>query len=183
MSHLNCPTCKEFMLYPDSHRCAPQWEVWQPDNDETRDDGARTVRGHDVEEVVRRWASQRDSDGDYSIVGGSPAVVCVARTGSDDVRYLRVEGYTVPEYRAEVIDEDEVKLLTDWNAKYPKGTKVRVTMDDRPPPSYNKVGEKVVEATTVGSAYFNDHGDAEVRVNARPFEAHLDKVEPIEEAG
>ena len=121
-----CGKCHEwiFTTTVNDHECAPAWEIWDF-NDETRED-ARTIHGHDAEEVAQSWAARSDSDGDYSIVSGSAAVMCVSKVGSSKVQTLVVRGESVPEYHASEVKAADVKAVHDWNKKHPKGTPVRL---------------------------------------------------------
>ena len=82
----------------------PLWTVWCPDYNEERMD-VSPVRAATAPLAAERWAEGDDSDGDYTIVGGSPATVLVARTGEEPTRWL-VSGETVAEYSAREIDDD-----------------------------------------------------------------------------
>ncbi len=78
-----------------------KWLVWRPEEDETIDD-AQEVRSSDAEEAAEDWAEWSDSGGDYTIVGGSEATVCV-RAKDDDaapVETFVVTGESVPQYTA-----------------------------------------------------------------------------------
>jgi hypothetical protein len=90
-----------FLLDGDraNHKCPPEWEVWWPDGSEERDD-ARTFHASSAREAAEKWAQWSDSQGDYTIVGGSPETVCVAAPGKDEVVRFYSEGYTVAEYHA-----------------------------------------------------------------------------------
>jgi hypothetical protein len=95
-----CKTCGDYMLFPDSHKCPPIWECWCPDEGETRDD-PRMIRASDAEAAAEKWAEEDDRYGDYTIIGGNDATVCVAKPDNDEVRTFVVTGESVPEYHAE----------------------------------------------------------------------------------
>lgn len=99
-----CGTCGELMLFPDSHRCPPEWEAWSPDEGRGEED-AMVVRGRDAYEAARQFAERSDSDGDYGILRGREATVFVRPAGRDcpPVRY-RVTGESVPTYYASLED-------------------------------------------------------------------------------
>ena len=101
-----CPECHEYDVV-SSHRCKPVWEVWSPDLSETRDDAAR-IRGISSREAAEKWGETYDSDGDYTIVGGSSVRVYVAKPLDDTVRKYEVTGEGVPEYTATEINDAEL---------------------------------------------------------------------------
>ncbi len=75
--------------------------VWQPEAGETLE-SARRVRAADEEEAAEDWAESYDSDGDYTIVGGSDATVLVREESDASAlphRFI-VSGESVPEYMA-----------------------------------------------------------------------------------
>jgi hypothetical protein len=103
--------CKDCVTHHyNGAKCYPLWEVWRSEDgyEETRDD-ARKIRGYDAESAVERWAEEDDCGGDYCIVGGSPATVCVALEGSDEVARYYVSGETVPSYSATELEVDDAK--------------------------------------------------------------------------
>lgn len=91
-----CPRCKDWMVFPDTHRCRPQWQVWQ--EGEEKDD-ASTFFAFDAAKAAEMWADDYDCNGDYDIVRGSPATVFVQ--GDDGVEHkFEVIGESVPQYTA-----------------------------------------------------------------------------------
>ena len=93
---MNCPTCGEFSY--TYHKCSLVWSVYSPDRGEDESD-AVLVRALDAEDAAEKWAERDDSDGDYTIVGGSSVeVICISSAGVQ-TRW-RVSGETVPQYYA-----------------------------------------------------------------------------------
>lgn len=86
----------------------PQWEVWRTEAGygETRDE-ASVYRACDAEDAAERWAYDDDGRGDYRIVAGNDAEVCVSRVGSNVVVRYTVRGEAVREYTADRIDSEE----------------------------------------------------------------------------
>jgi len=77
------------------------YRVWCPERGAIKEDGRRIV-AHCPGYAVERWAEWDDAaSADYTIVGGSPAVVLVAedRDGATEHEYT-VSGETVAQYRA-----------------------------------------------------------------------------------
>lgn len=101
MGDLWCKTCGEFM-FNDRHQCPPRWLVWQPDNGERIGD-ADKVYAHSPEDAAQLWAAQSDSLGDYDIVRGSAARVCVRSTSGGRVQVFEVTGESEPHYTAEQV--------------------------------------------------------------------------------
>jgi len=75
-----CPTCGNFMIRPDKHRCSPRWEIKYPDwlGDETK-----FVHAHDAGEAGERFARVTDSYGDYEFANGHEAEVQIRRAATD----------------------------------------------------------------------------------------------------
>lgn len=71
--------------------------VWMPDDGCEFEDGDE-VMSYDAEEAVRYWAQHHDQDGDYTIVKGSEAQVCVANQDGSDVQKFVVTGEMVAQY-------------------------------------------------------------------------------------
>lgn len=94
-NYVRCSRCHEYEWAPC--RCSP-FELAQAWQGKVEDDDWKTVWGKDPEALVERWAQRYDSNGEYSIVGGSPQEVWV-RDG-DTVTKWEVVGETVPEYHA-----------------------------------------------------------------------------------
>jgi hypothetical protein len=99
-----CKSCGELMLSPNSHKCPPAWWVWDADDGETREDACKYY-GILPERAVEKWAENRDNQGDYTIVGGHTAVVCVVKDGKENPIKVEVTGETVPEYRARRLEQ------------------------------------------------------------------------------
>jgi hypothetical protein len=122
-----CATCGEWDFGTNPHRCPPAWLVWCLDYGEDVYNVCPSY-GWTPEAAVEKWAEADDAGGDYTIVGGSEATVCVARqtdydaimlaigdTLDDDgtdpppglkVQRFVVSGESVPQYHArEVADE------------------------------------------------------------------------------
>jgi hypothetical protein len=79
--------------------------VWVPDSGEDREDAVR-VYAYDADLAARKWAEDDDAmSADYSIVGGTPATVGVAATGSAKVEWREVSGESVPEYRSREVEK------------------------------------------------------------------------------
>jgi hypothetical protein len=97
-----CPGCKQWG-YLSTHRCAPLFLVWRPDDQETEED-ARTFHARDAEEAAERWAEEDDqASADYAIVGGSSADLTVRGPDGALTRWT-VTGEAVPEYHAREIE-------------------------------------------------------------------------------
>lgn len=91
-----CPHCKNYMMFPNSHKCPPKWNVW-PDHYDKED--ARSLHATTAKEAVELWADDWDGGNDYTIVGGSPEIVHVE--GEDGVvQKFRVMGEMVRRYSA-----------------------------------------------------------------------------------
>lgn len=98
-----CKPCETY--HWTGYACMPQWYVWQAED--PRDD-ATQIAGHDAQDAAERWAERDDAKGDYCIVGGSDATVCVAPVAAEGpVLRFRVAGETVPKYYAEQLPEEE----------------------------------------------------------------------------
>lgn len=92
---VECKRCHEWNWAPC--RCKP-YEIAQAWRGKVDEGDWRSVWGKEPEDLVERWAERYDSNGDYTIVGGSEQEVWV-RDG-DDVTKWTVRGETVPEYHA-----------------------------------------------------------------------------------
>ena len=75
--------------------------VWEPDQSETEED-AREVEASDAETAAEDRAEEVDSNGDYTIVGGSEATFHVRPKDdpSAPVEVYVVTGESVPQYSA-----------------------------------------------------------------------------------
>lgn len=76
-----------------------EYAVWCPEYGQTESD-ARTFRAYDQASAVEYWAEWFDGRGDYPIVGGSDAEVCVRVPGVAEVSTFVVTGESVPRYYA-----------------------------------------------------------------------------------
>jgi len=103
----NCRECgKHFFFASDaqSHRCLPQWHVWEDDGEGR--EWATVVRAHDAQAAAEQWAEQEDQNSaDYDIVSQReiPTVRVAPVDGEGgvaDIRYFVVSGQSVPEYTA-----------------------------------------------------------------------------------
>lgn len=95
-----CPKCDKFLFFDaDRHACPPLWEVASAEDME--DESAwRSIYALDDEQAAENWAGRYDSEGDYTIVNGSPHKVAVRRHGDSEVAIFEVHGETVAEYHA-----------------------------------------------------------------------------------
>jgi len=94
-----CKTCCHYA--GDSHKCAPAWNVWRPDEQEQED--SRIFYSYNPEVAVEDWAEYDDAQGaDYRIVGGSEATVHVRPRGDTATEPLVfiVHGEQTATYRA-----------------------------------------------------------------------------------
>lgn len=97
-----CKTCGEYMIWPDSHRCPPAWEI---KHEEWLGDELKTVHAHDAQAAGEKYARVTDSYGDYTIVGGSEEEVKIRKAATPTEEpgpwetYI-LSGEPVPEYRA-----------------------------------------------------------------------------------
>jgi hypothetical protein len=95
-----CHICGELQL-GDTHRCPPQWQVLDVEYHESWADAAR-VYSHRARDAAEKYADRQDAQGDYVIVGGTPAVVWVRRADDFGVgELLIVTGETIPQYSAQ----------------------------------------------------------------------------------
>ena len=80
--------------------CLPEWDVWEPDQDEDRED-ARRFRAVDAEQAARVYL-ESDWDNDDTIT------VCVAAPGSDEVERWSVTRVPSVEYHARRLEGRDV---------------------------------------------------------------------------
>jgi hypothetical protein len=80
-----CDTCGRYMLYPDTHHCPPQWQIWKDDNgDASGPEDAKystTAYGHDeggAAETAAEYFDGRYGEGPHS------HVVFVRKAGTTD---------------------------------------------------------------------------------------------------
>jgi hypothetical protein len=166
------------MLYRDSHVCPPKWDVWE--TTEARED-ARHIYARNADIAAEKYAERDDANGEYSIVGGSPIWVCVAKHGSEEISTFTVEGESVPEYTATEISKEDVEAVDAWNRDHPVGTIVKYTYRDYDRDQKATV-DKQGEAATTGKAHFNEYGPV-VRVNHEPFDLKLKNITEAIEKG
>lgn len=179
MSDLWCKTCGAFMLYPDRHVCPPTWDVWRFDEEygeQTRDD-ARHIYANSAESAAEKWAAHDDARGDYTIVGGSSARLCVAKPGDDKIIVLLVEGHTVPQYTASEVSEKNIRAVRSWNKRRPIGTTVEFTFK-RYDPDLKESASVTDRGATTGKARLGEYGPV-VRVNKTPWEVKLKDVKVL----
>ena len=102
MSDLNCPHCGRVMLYPDTHKCHPQWEVCFGDTvDEAINYGVHTVYAFDVVDATETAAEEDDiGSGEYTIVRNGESKAWARKLGDSDWISLVVYGESVPQYTA-----------------------------------------------------------------------------------
>jgi hypothetical protein len=99
----DCPKCGQWSLFPESHQCPPEWRCWEEEN-ETAEDGS-TVRARCAETAAEKYAEEYDSEGDYMIVHGTDATICVRAKAGGDVERFQVSGEVVPQYHARKLGE------------------------------------------------------------------------------
>lgn len=94
-----CAICGTFSVF-GHHRCPPKWEVHVPDYH--GEDDWSAVFAHDAEEAAERYAEKYDSEGDYTVVGGSSLTVYVRAADDPDAKVIKYEvsGEAVPRYSA-----------------------------------------------------------------------------------
>jgi hypothetical protein len=100
-----CETCGEW-AFLDRHVCPPSWRVWEPDQGESRYDGARIIYARDAEQAAEKWAALEDwegAEGNIAMDKHHPQV-CVARTGGGEISRFEIRGEMVPEYRSAPIE-------------------------------------------------------------------------------
>ena len=102
MSNLDCPNCGRFLIYPDTHKCNPRWEVcFGPTIEEAIDYGVHTVYAFDLVDATEEAAEQDDSDsGEYSIVRNGESKAWARKLGDTEWHELIVYGESVPRYTA-----------------------------------------------------------------------------------
>lgn len=95
MSH-NCPTCGNFTLSPEYHRCPPEWEV--RDADDCDDTDWEIVRGSDEDEAATKYAEESDNHGD----GPRERVVLVRAPGTTEAKRFEITfDYSIDYYATE----------------------------------------------------------------------------------
>jgi hypothetical protein len=100
MSDYNeCKRCGDYSW--GECRCQP-YQLAQAWRGKVDDAEWTTVWGKDPESIVEAWAERYDSNGDYTIVSGSPQEVWIRDARDDDVKITKweVTGESVPEYHA-----------------------------------------------------------------------------------
>jgi len=94
-----CPVCDDCIHGGEKHTCPPVFLIWRPAPAET-EDCARRVYASSASAAAEQWADLEDAiDGDYDIVEGSDATVCV-RCPDGKIRTYIVSGEAVPQYHA-----------------------------------------------------------------------------------
>lgn len=176
MSDCWCKACGRFMLYPESHVCPGEWEVWE--SGESRE-CARVVRADTAEGAAETWAEADDRNGDYTIVGGSPVFVCAAKPGDDTVHTFFVEGQSVPRYTVSHVAKEDVEAVESWNAAHPVGTPVLFSNKRYDSESKTFLVTDPVEAVTTGPATLAMY-KPEIRVSVTPYVVKLKYVQAIE---
>lgn len=100
-----CARCGELQL-STRHACPPRWEVeidYRDDPVANDWDEAGEAFATTPEVAATKWAEKRDMQGDYSIVGGSPARLRLRRADVPDDPWvvMIVCGRSEPVYTAE----------------------------------------------------------------------------------
>jgi len=93
-----CHICKEWMMFPESHKCSFEYEIW--DEDHSGDDYI-IIYADTPEEAGEKYADKYDSCGDYMIVGGSELEVKIRKKGEEDWKTYILSGEPVPQYRCD----------------------------------------------------------------------------------
>jgi len=100
-----CNICNDFMLYPDTHKCPPIFEVCQHEYDP---DYWMKIRARDEAMAAEKWAEQDDCESsEYQIVRGTDTEVWVRKWGESEIKRFMVSGESVPEYTATPIHKKE----------------------------------------------------------------------------
>ena len=106
MSTFNtCEKCGKYDFVA-THKCLPTWLVyhqgWHGNGPDPEWEEASVIYARDAREAAEAYAEMSDGNGDYTIVGGSPATVLVRSRDDDEslVKCFEVEGEAVPSYRA-----------------------------------------------------------------------------------
>ena len=94
-----CPKCDNFMLFPNSHRCPPEF-VCEPADTKGYGEGyEQTICASDAEAAAEKFCEQWDAGGDYDIIRGGEFEVKVTDRGGD-VTYWHIVAESVPSYSA-----------------------------------------------------------------------------------
>ena len=80
-----------------------EWSVWDEDDGGEKD--ACTVHAVDAQEAAEKYAEWIDSQGDYTIVGGSNVTLSVRQVGATCVYRFLVLGESVATYTAQHITD------------------------------------------------------------------------------
>lgn len=101
-----CAKCDNWMMFPDSHRCPPKFEVIDADGGYGDDPWrwAKTIYAHQPDDAAEKYADESDCEGDYTIIRGSPATILV-RDSQGNVTHWEVSGESVPSYTAHAIEQ------------------------------------------------------------------------------
>ncbi len=94
----HCNICKEWMLYPESHKCPPEYEVW---GDDYSGDDYTIIMANSPEEAGEKYADEFDAYGDYTIVNGSELEVKIRKKGDEEWKTYILSGEPVPQYRCD----------------------------------------------------------------------------------
>ena len=101
-----CPICgawRTLVRGRTFHKCPPLFHIWCPDYGEEEED-CKAVREDNAAQAAELWADDRDSDGDYAIVGGSSVTVHVRAADSSELQAFHVTGESAPEYHASEVE-------------------------------------------------------------------------------
>jgi len=101
-----CKTCGSWMMFPNSHRCPPKFDVIDADGGYGKDpwQWAKAIFAHDAETAAEKYADQSDCEGDYSIIRGNEATILVRDEAGEITRWT-VTGESVPSYSAYPADD------------------------------------------------------------------------------
>ncbi len=103
-----CGECKEVRWNGESHRCLPAFLVWYEGHGDDPEEAHDVVHAYNDSYAVEAWASEHDSYGDYTIVGGSDETVKVRPRGETfEGKWVTfsVSGESVPSYHATKMEE------------------------------------------------------------------------------
>lgn len=89
-----CGTCKNHMLYPDTHKCPP---VWQARVESDNNEDWMEFYARDADEAAEKAAENYDLD-DYPLLKGNEAIVEVRLKGSDKIERFCARGESLPHY-------------------------------------------------------------------------------------
>lgn len=104
-----CATCHEWLFSYErrGHVCKPEWLVLDADEGPWDPSEARSMRGSDAEEAAEKWAEDRDSDGDRSVLEAGSIDVWIASVDEPQkATRWRVSAEAQVHYSAEALDSD-----------------------------------------------------------------------------